>query len=111
MRAGEAREVLLSMCVGSVTGATGGHPLRGDAVLIDLTSAADRRLVGTRSSFGFLRGVVGGERGDGVIVELGGHAPHVAEGVGVATFLGAERLELRRQVVGVLAGESRELRL
>jgi hypothetical protein len=94
-----------------VAAAAGGHPFGLDAVLVDFASAGSERRITRPARERLLARIVLRERLDRRIVELGGHAPHVADGVRIAARLAAEVLELRHQVVGVLTCEARKLRL
>ena len=112
MLASQTREVRHAMAVRAVAGSARGHPLLDVPVPIQRFTLGDERGVGgpTARSCGF-GGVQPGERVDGVVIEGRGHPPHVGQRIRIAAGLGAECLQLGREVAGGLTRQVRKLRL
>src|ERR1700733_5539442 len=80
----------------------------GIAVLIDVLAARDQGGGSRRAGNRDLAAVVVRQRSHLLVTEWRSHAPHVAERIGITARLRLECLQLRRQVLRVLARQHRK---
>src|SRR6516162_8698311 len=108
MLSGQTRDRAITFCLLAVTGHASGHALGRDAFSEYLLAGGYfwRRagLAGNRG----LGSIVGGDGIDLGIAQSRGHAPHIGLRMGVSARLVAKGLELRDDVILLLAGEARE---
>src|ERR1700758_2005518 len=99
------------MCVGAVAGCASRNALRCYSVHVDIPPAGDFGRVSHLLEFHLLARIILCQGIDSVVRQWTGHAPHITDGVRITASLASEVLELGDQVVGILARQTRELRL